>query len=76
MQYEQGQKKTLSGFESLQQRGWYRLLCYFYKTFKKQSRNYLFRVIPKQNTKYATGNPKDIPQCRTNHEYSLFSSCN
>ena len=34
-------------FESLQQRRWYRKLCYFYKIFKEQSPNYLLRLIPK-----------------------------
>ena len=55
------------GFEYLQQRCQYRKLCYFYKIFKEQSQNYLFRLIPKQNTRYAMKNSKDIPQCRTNH---------
>ena len=34
-----------------------------------QSPNYLFRLIPKQNTKYVMRNSKGIPQCRTSHEY-------
>ena len=57
------------GFESLQERRWYRKFCYFYKIFKKQSPNYLFRRLPKQNARYEMRNSKGIPQCRTNHEY-------
>ena len=38
------------GFEPLKPRRWYRKLCYFYKIFKKQSPNYLFRLIPKKTT--------------------------
>ena len=57
------------GFASLQQRRWYRKLCYFYKIFKEKSPNYLLRFIPKQNTRHAMRNSKGIPQCRTNHEY-------
>ena len=57
------------GFESLQQRLWYRKLFYFYKIFKEQSPNYLFRVISKQDARYAMRSSKDIPQYRTIHEY-------
>ena len=35
----------------------------------EQSPNYLFRLIPKQNTRYAKRNSKGIVSCRTNHEY-------
>ena len=59
-------------FKSLQQRHWFRKLCYFYKTFKEQSSNYYFRLIPKQNTRHAMRNSKDIPQCKTNHEYFKY----
>ena len=41
------------GFESLQQRLWYRKLFYFHKMFKEQSQNYIFRVISKQGARYA-----------------------
>ena len=52
------------GFESLQQRSWYKKLCHFHKILKEQSPNYLFRLIPKQTTRYAMRNSKDIPQCK------------
>ena len=56
------------GFESLQQRLWYRKLCYLYKISKEQSPSYLFRLPPNQNTRYAKRSSKGIPQYRTNHE--------
>ena len=37
------------GFESLQQRRWYRKLCSFYKVFKNESPFYLFNIIPIRN---------------------------
>ena len=46
------------GFECLQQRLWYRKRCYFYKIFKEQSPNYLFRLIFKQNTRHVMRNSK------------------
>ena len=55
-------------FESLEQRCWYRKLCYFFKIFQEQSANYFVRPIPKQNTRYTMRNSKDIPQCSFNHE--------
>ena len=36
------------GFESLQQRRWYRKLCCLFKTIKNQSSNYLFQYSPHQ----------------------------
>ena len=56
-------------FQQTDQRRWYMKLRYFYKIFKKQSPNHLFRLIPKQSTRYTMRNLKGIPQCRTNHEY-------
>ena len=37
------------GFESLQQRRWYRKLCSFYKVFKNEIPHYLFNIIPIRN---------------------------
>ena len=34
------------GLESLQERRWYRKLCYFFKIFKGQSPDYLFKILP------------------------------
>ena len=34
------------GLESLQVRRWYRKLCYFFKIFKGQSPDYLFKILP------------------------------
>ena len=56
------------GFESLQLRCWYRKLCYFCKISEEKTPNYFLRLTPKESTRYAV--TKDIPQCRTNYEYS------
>ena len=44
------------GFESLQQRRWYRKLCSFYKIFKNESPSYLSNTIPTRNPSYITRN--------------------
>ena len=40
------------GFESLQQRRWYRKLCCLFKIIKRQSPSYLFQLVPSPNTRY------------------------
>ena len=52
------------GLESLRKRRWYRKLCYFFKIFKGQSLEYLFRILPSVSKAYNT---------RTNDKISLFS---
>ena len=61
------------GFESLQQRRWYRKLCCLFKIIKKQSPNYLFQLVPSPNTRYFTRNSENIPQLRTKHDFSKNS---
>ena len=34
------------GLQSLRKRRWYRKLCYFFKIFKGQSLEYLFKILP------------------------------
>ena len=55
------------GFESLQQRRWYRKLCSFYKIFKNESPRYLFNIILIRNSSYITRNHANIPLFKTNH---------
>ena len=65
------------GFESLQQRRWYRKLCCSYKIFKKESPRYLFNIIPTRNPFYITGNHTNIPLFKINHIFlknSFFPS--
>ena len=65
------------GFESLQQRRWYRKLCSFYKVFKNESPRYLFNIIPIRNLAYSTRNHVNIPLLKTNHNFfknSFFPS--
>ena len=57
------------GFESLQQRRWYRKLCSFYKVFKNESPRYLFNIIPIRNPAYSTRNHVNIPLFKTNHNF-------
>ena len=47
------------GFESLQQRRWYRKLCCLFKIINNQSPSYLFQVAPSQNTRYFARNWED-----------------
>ena len=65
------------GFESLQQRRWYRKLFSFYKVFKNESPRYLFNIIPIRNPAYSTRNHVNIPLFKTNQNFfknSFFSS--
>ena len=57
------------GFESLQQRWWYRKLCLFYKIIKKQSPKYLFELIPTARQTYMTRCKKSIPLLNVKHDY-------
>ena len=57
------------GFESLQQRRWYRKLCSFCKVFKNKSPCYLFNIIPIRNPVYSTRNHVNIPLFKTNHNF-------
>ena len=50
------------GLESLQQRRWYRKLCYFLKLTKNKSPKYLFNDIHTVRNTYRTRNIDNIPQ--------------
>ena len=50
------------GLESLQQRRWYRKLCYFFKLTKNTSPKYLFNNIPTVRSTYRTKSIDNIPQ--------------
>ena len=52
------------GLESIRKRRCYRKLCYFFKIFKGQSPEYLFRILPSISKAYNT---------RTNDKMSVFS---
>ena len=65
------------GLESLQSRRWMRKLSLFYKIYREKSPNYLFELIPSNNTVYALRNPEKIPMFKTNHNFfknSFFPS--
>ena len=65
------------GLESLQERRWYRKLCYFFKIFKGQSPDYLFKILPSIKRAYNTRNVDYIPCFNTRHNFfrnSFFPS--
>ena len=56
------------GFESLQQKCWYRKLCLF-KIMNNQSPRYLFQLVPSLSTKYFSWSSKNIPKLQTKHDF-------
>ena len=66
------------GLESLQQRRWFKKLCYFFKITKNQSPKYLFDKIPTTRAAYRTRNNIDnIPRLNVKHTFfknSFFPS--
>ena len=60
------------GLESLPQRRWYRKLCTFFEIIEKKSPNYLFNIIPKNNSNHRTRNSYNIPQFNIKH--NLFKN--
>ena len=65
------------GLESLQLHRWFRKLFYFYKLYKHESPQYLFKVIPLIQSAYATRNTENISHFKTKHKFlknSLFPS--
>ena len=57
------------GFESLQQRRWYRKLCCLFKIINNQSPRYLFQLVPSPNTRYFSRNSENISQLWTKHHF-------
>ena len=57
------------GFESLQQRRWYRKLCLFFRIIKNQSPKCLFELIPTARQAYMTRNKNSIPLFNVKHDY-------
>ena len=56
------------GFESRQQRHWYRKLCCLFKIIKNRSPSYLFQLVP-SNSRYLTRKSNNILQFRTKHNF-------
>ena len=57
------------GFESLQQRRWYRKLCCLFKIINNQSPSYLFQLVPSPNIRYFAKLIKNSP---TSYKIRLF----
>ena len=66
-------EKTYSelGLESLEDRGWYRKLCVFYKILNNVSPNYSSDIIPRFTRRYSSRNPNNIPLVRANNYYFM-----
>ena len=65
------------GFESLQQRLWYKKLCCLFKITNNQSPRYLSQLVSSPNTRYFSPSPENIPQLWTKHDFfenSFFPS--
>ena len=60
------------GLQSLQQRRWYRKLCFFVKIYKSQCPKYLFDIIPQSNCQYRTRNAQNI--CHINVKHQFFKN--
>ena len=57
------------GFESLQQRRWYRQLCCLFKIINNKSPIYIFQPVPSPNTRYFSLNSEKISQLRAKHDF-------
>ena len=62
------------GLESLQLRRWFRKLSCFYKLFKGEHPDYLFKLIPLRMSSYVTRNIHDIPFFKTRHTFLKSAS--
>ena len=58
------------GLEPLQQRRWYRKLCFFFKLIENKSPKYLFNNVPTVRSIYRTKNIDNIPQFNIRHTFS------
>ena len=65
------------GLESVQLHRWFRKLCYFYKFYKHESPQYLFKLVSLRQSPYTTRNTENIPLFKTKHNFfknSFFPS--
>ena len=56
--------------EFLQLRRWFRKLCYFYKFYKNESPQYLFKLVSLRHFSYTTRNAENIPLFKTKYNFS------
>ena len=61
------------GLESLRRRRWYRKLSYFFKIFKSQSPECLFRILPSVSKAYNTRTNDKIPLFNNKHSFFVNS---
>ena len=55
---------------SLQQRRWFRKICFFFKIYKNQCPKYLFDIIPQSNCQCRIRNEHNIPHMNLKDQYS------
>ena len=60
------------GLESLQLCCLYIKFCLFYKVFKNEHPKYLFNLVPRRSTAYATRTVDNIPLVKTKHNNNSF----
>ena len=58
------------GLESRQLHRWFRKLCYFYKLYKHEYPQYLFKLMSLRQSSYATKYTENIPLFKTKHNFS------
>ena len=61
------------GLKSIENRRWYRKLCWLFKAFKSQSPKYLFKTTPIFSRIYRTKNANNIPLFKVEHTF--FKRC-
>ena len=61
------------GLESLRKRRWYRKLCYFFKIFKGQYPEYLFKILSTVSKAYNTRTNDKIPLFSGKHNFFINS---
>ena len=57
------------GLESLQIRRWFGKLCYFYRSYKHESPQYLFKLVSLRHSPYTTRNTENIILFITKHNF-------
>ena len=57
------------GLESLRKRRWYRKLSHFFRIFKGQSRQNLFKILPSVGKGYIRRTTNNIPHFSANYNF-------
>ena len=63
------------GLDPLQLRRWFQKLCYFYKFYKNEPPQYLFKLVPLRHSSYTTRNVEKLTPFKTNHCFLKNCQC-